>query len=100
MNDLRNTIADLTALCSKEVNGIRLPAGRQLLPLGTGYRMIQLIAQTVRILLQEVAFPDGSTVGFSGFVKSHTIGSAEVDGAIGFGATIRISGPVVVTEAA
>lgn len=48
----------------------------------------------------EVAFPDGSTVSFSGFVKSHTIGSAEVDGAIGFGATIRISGPVVVTEAA
>jgi len=47
----------------------------------------------------EVAFPDGSTVDFSGFVKSHTIGSAEVDGAIGFGAVIRISGPVTVTEA-
>ena len=47
----------------------------------------------------EVAFPDGTSVGFSGFVKSHTIGSAEVDGAIGFGAVIRISGPVTVTEA-
>ena len=47
-----------------------------------------------------VEFPDGTTVAFSGFIKSHTIGSAEVDGAIGFGATIRISGPVSVTEAA
>lgn len=47
----------------------------------------------------EVAFPDGTAVGFSGFIKSHTIGSAEVDGAIGFGAVIRISGPVTVTEA-
>lgn len=47
-----------------------------------------------------VTFPDGCTVTFSGFVRSHTIGSAEVDGAIGFGAVVRISGPVVVTEAA
>ena len=47
----------------------------------------------------EVDFPDGSKVTFSGFVKSHSIGSAEVDGAIGFGATLRISGPVSVTEA-
>lgn len=46
-----------------------------------------------------VEFPDGSKVNFSGFVKSHTIGSAEVDGAIGFGAVVRISGPVTVTEA-
>lgn len=47
-----------------------------------------------------VSFPDGSEVTFSGFIKSHTIGSAEVDGAIGFGAVVRISGPVTVTEAA
>ena len=47
----------------------------------------------------EVAFPDGTAVKFGGFVKGHTIGSAEVDGAIGFGAVIRISGPVTVTEA-
>ena len=46
----------------------------------------------------EVKFPDGTTVTFSGFIKSHTIGSAEVDGAIGFGAVIRISGAVSVTE--
>ena len=46
----------------------------------------------------EVAFPDGASVNFSGFVKGHSIGSAEVDGAIGFGAVIRISGTVSVTE--
>ena len=42
----------------------------------------------------------GYHVTFTGFIKSHTVGSAEVDGAIGFGAVVRISGPVVVTEAA
>ncbi len=46
----------------------------------------------------EVKFPDDTAVTFSGFIKSHTIGSAEVDGAIGFGAVIRISGAVTVTE--
>ncbi len=45
-----------------------------------------------------VSFPDGSTAAFSGFIKKHAIGSAEVDGAIGFGAVIRVSGPVTVTE--
>ena len=48
----------------------------------------------------EVDFPDGAKVAFGGFVKSHSIGSAEVDGAIGFGATVRISGAVTVSEAA
>lgn len=48
----------------------------------------------------EVCFPDGTKVEFSGFVKSHTIGAAEVDGAVGFGAVVRISGAVTVTEAA
>ena len=42
----------------------------------------------------EVAFPDGSKVTFSAYVKSHSIGSAEVDGAIGFGAVLRLTGPV------
>ncbi len=45
-----------------------------------------------------ITFADSTTVTFSGFIKSHTIGSAEVDGAVGFGAVIRISGPVAVTE--
>ena len=48
----------------------------------------------------EIAFPDGTKVGFSGYVKAHTIGAAEVDGAVGFGAVFRISGPVTVTAPA
>ena len=43
-----------------------------------------------------ITFPDGTAVSFNGFIKSHTLGSAEVDGAIGFGAVIRISGAVTV----
>ena len=46
----------------------------------------------------EVDFPDGTKVTFSAIVKSHTIGAAEVDGAVGFGAVLRITGGVSVTE--
>lgn len=46
----------------------------------------------------EVDFPDGTVVTFSAFVKSHTIGAAEVDGAVGFGAVLRITGGVTVAE--
>lgn len=45
-----------------------------------------------------ITFPDGTTVSFSAFVKSHTIGAAEVDGAVGFGAVLRITGGVTVEE--
>lgn len=41
-----------------------------------------------------IAFSDGCTVSFSAFIKSHSIGAAAVDGAIGFGAVLRISGPI------
>lgn len=46
-----------------------------------------------------ITFPDtgATTVGFNAYVKSYTIGGAEVDGLIGFGATLRISGAVTVT---
>lgn len=44
----------------------------------------------------EIAFPDGTKASFSAYVKSHSIGSAEVDGAIGFGATLRLTGPVTI----
>ena len=47
----------------------------------------------------EICFADGTKVGFSAFVKSHTIGAAEVDGAVGFGAVLRITGAVTVTTA-
>lgn len=44
-----------------------------------------------------IAFADGTTVSFSALVKSHAIGAAEVDGAVGFGATLRVTGGVTVS---
>ena len=41
-----------------------------------------------------VEFPDKSTVAFTAYVKSHTMGAADVDGIIGFGAGLRVSGLV------
>lgn len=41
-----------------------------------------------------ITFSDDVTFTFDGFFKGYTVGSVEVDGAIGFGATIRVSGPV------
>ncbi|MDD4279635.1 MAG: phage tail tube protein [Candidatus Sumerlaeales bacterium] len=45
-----------------------------------------------------IAFP-GSTGGasFQAYVKSYTLGAADVDGIVGFGATLRISGEVTPT---
>lgn len=47
----------------------------------------------------EIAFSDGCKVTFNAFVKGYALGSAEVDGAIGFGATLRVTGAVTVTPA-
>lgn len=41
-----------------------------------------------------ITFSDGTAFTFDGFFKGYTVGSVEVDGAIGFGATIRVSGPI------
>jgi predicted secreted protein len=43
-----------------------------------------------------ITFPDGTTATFNAYVKSYTIGAADVDGIVGFGATLRISGAVTV----
>lgn len=43
-----------------------------------------------------VTFPDATAVIFTAYVKSYTAGAAEVDGAVGFGATLRITGIVQV----
>ena len=45
-----------------------------------------------------IAFP-GSSGGatFNAYVKSFTLGAADVDGIVGFGATLRISGEVTPT---
>lgn len=42
----------------------------------------------------EITFPDGDKATFSAFVKRYTVGAAEVDGAVGFGAVLRVTGPV------
>jgi predicted secreted protein len=47
----------------------------------------------------EVTFPDGSGYSFNGFVKGVSRGPAEVDGAVGFGATLRVSGAITEVEA-
>jgi predicted secreted protein len=41
-----------------------------------------------------VTFPDATAVIFTAYVKSYKAGAAEVDGAVGFGATLRITGIV------
>lgn len=37
-----------------------------------------------------VLFPDRTLVGFTAYIKSYTAGPAEVDGIVGFGATLRV----------
>lgn len=43
-----------------------------------------------------ITFPDTTTVSFNAYVKSFTMGAAETNGAVGFGATLRITGAVTV----
>ena len=47
-----------------------------------------------------VTFSDGCSVCFSAFVKSHSVGAAAVDGAIGFGAVLRITDPLTIAKEA
>ena len=45
-----------------------------------------------------IAFPNSSGgATFNAYVKSFTLGAADVDGIVGFGATLRISGAVTTT---
>jgi predicted secreted protein len=45
-----------------------------------------------------VTFPDKSVIIFTAFVKGYTAGPAEVDGAVGFGLALRITGLIQVIE--
>lgn len=47
-----------------------------------------------------VKFSDGSEVIFTGFLKGYSAGSADVDGVVGFGATLRVTGLVNVVAIA
>ena len=63
--------------------------GQQALITGYGTGTVSAVA---------IAFPNsagGAT--FNAYVKSFTLGSADVDGIVGFGATLRISGAVTTT---
>jgi predicted secreted protein len=42
----------------------------------------------------QILFPDGAGATFSAYVKGYSLGSAEVDGALGFAAQLRITGQV------
>lgn len=52
------------------------------------------------IVKWEIAFADGSTVGFDAFVSGIAIGPAEVNGSPRFNATLRVTGPITITPAA
>ena len=43
-----------------------------------------------------ITFPDETTVSFNAYVKSFTMGAAETNSAVGFGAVLRITGAVTV----
>lgn len=47
----------------------------------------------------EIAFTDGTTVTFPGYISGNNIGPVDVDGAPGFGADLRITGPVDINTA-
>ena len=44
-----------------------------------------------------ITYPDSTKVAFNAYVKSYTMGAADVDGIVGFAASLRISGGVTVT---
>ena len=46
-----------------------------------------------------ITFPDNSTLTFNSWVKGVTFGATDVDGAVGFGATLRVTGAVTYTAA-
>lgn len=47
-----------------------------------------------------VTFSDGTVVAFTAYLKGYSAGAADVDGLVGFGATLRISGAVQIIEVA
>ena len=63
-------------------------AGQQALITGYGNGEVKVVA---------VTFPNSGGANFQAYVKSFTLGAADVDGIVGFGATLRISGAVTTT---
>ena len=48
--------------------------------------------------LTEIVFPDGTAASVKAFVKSYSVGAAEVDGAVGFSAVLRPTEAIVITK--
>jgi len=63
-------------------------------PGNQGQQKLRQLYETGEAVPFTVTFPDGSAAVFTAFVKSHALGSAQVDGAVGFSAVLRITGGV------
>lgn len=59
-----------------------------------GQALLRILYENGEILPFTVAFPDGSRAVFSAFVKALALGAAQVDGAVGFSAVLRLTGGV------
>lgn len=59
-----------------------------------GQQALRTLFESGDIVPFTVTFPDETAVTFSAFVKAHGLGAAEVDGAVGFTAVLRLSGGV------
>lgn len=63
----------------------------------TGQALLRTLYQSGAVAAFTVTFPDGVKAAFSAFVKSHALGAAEVDAAVGFSAVLRLTGGVSVS---
>ncbi|MBQ9263739.1 MAG: hypothetical protein IJ189_05950 [Clostridia bacterium] len=59
-----------------------------------GQTLLRSLYQSGQAVPFTVTFPDTSAVSFTAFVKSHALGAASVDGAVGFTAVLRLTGGV------
>ena len=63
----------------------------------TGQTALRTLYQSGASTAFTVTFPDSTTASFSAFVKSYALGAAQVDGAVGFTAVLRLLGGVTVS---
>lgn len=63
-----------------------------------GQAALRAALSTGGLLTLRAEFPDGSSAGFTGFVKKYSVGAAEVDNALTFSVTLRLSGAVTFAE--
>lgn len=59
-----------------------------------GQALLRTLFESGETVPFTVTFPDQTALTFSAFVKSHALGAASVDGAVGFTAVLRICGKV------